>query len=218
MPRADNEWGDWDESQYDVPPRPSWLEEMLSRDEHKSQNDVFTPPVTENQASPPLVRKEAYLPCLRDFRCWYVWARETGRHERYLQQIEALAVAFKLETPDAEINTHFINPNISLSEANLHNMKNDQIRYQELLEDFLRDAKTIIDNRGSNEICEGENILRYRSRNGEYVLSYHSALHRVTVEKSDCLLAYQQGEQTSIGDKFVTQKDAALFKRAATYR
>jgi hypothetical protein len=96
-------------------------------------------------------------------------------------------------------------------------MKNDQIRYQELLEDFLRDARTIIDNRGSNEIVEGESILRYRSRNGEYILSYYSASDRVTVEKNGCLLAYQQGKSIGRGDKFVTQKDAELFKRAATY-
>lgn len=216
MPRADNEWGDWDESQYDVPPRPSWLEERLCGDKHKPQNNTIAPQTKENSTSPLPARKEAYLPSLRDFRCWYVWAKETGRHERYLQQIEALAVAFKLETPGSEIDIHLINPNISLSEANLHNMKKDQIRYQELLESLLRDAKTIINNRGSNEICEDENILRYCSRNGEYVLSYYSASDRVTVEKSGCLLAYQQGGQISIGDKFVTQKDAALFKRAAT--
>lgn len=117
MPRADSEWGDWDESQYDVPPRPLWLEDLLSRDEHKSQNGTSTLQKKKKQSAPPSEHKEAYLPSLRDFRCWYVWARETGRHERYLQQIEALAIAFKRETPDAEANVHLINPNISLSEV-----------------------------------------------------------------------------------------------------
>lgn len=216
MPRADNEWGDWDESQYDVPPRPAWLEERLGRGERESIDSVIAPSIKEESSSP--TPEEAYLPSLRDFRCWYVWARETERHEIYLQQIEALAVAFKLETPIAKIDIHLTNPNVYLSEANLHNMKNDQRSYQELLENFLRDAKTIIDSRGKNEICDGENILRYHSRNGEYVLSYYPASDQVTVIRNGYLLAYQQAGKASVGDKFVIQRDAALFKRAAIYR
>lgn len=103
-------------------------------------------------------------------------------------------------------------------EVDCHNMKNDRLCYQELLEDFIQDARTIINNRGSNEISKGEKIIRYRSKKGEYVLSYYSISGKLTIEKNGRLLAYQQRSKISIGDKFVTQDDAALFRRAATYR
>lgn len=214
MPRADNEWGEWNESQYNVPPRPIWLEERLCKSSPQSQDALSEPQVKEKQTPSSQDFEEAYLPSLRDFRCWYIWARETGRHEIYLEKIEALALAFKLKTPSAEANIHLINPNFGLSAANLHNMRNDQNRYQEMVENFLRDAKIILDRQGIREICESENVLRYRSRNGEYILSYYSVSNRITVEKNGYLLAYQKEEQISVGNKFVTLKDAALFKRA----
>lgn len=217
MPRTDNEWGDWDESQYDVPPRPKWLEDRLFRDENELIDNAATAPVETLQEAPLLSPKEAYLPSLRDFRCWYIWARETRRHERYLQKIEELAVDFKLKTPYYEVDINLVNPKISLGEADLHNMRNDQRNYQELLEQFLRDAKTILEKRGESKIYDGQNILQYQSKNGEYVLSYYPLLDQVVVEKNNCLLAYQKVGQAGVGEKFVSQRDFLLFRRAATY-
>lgn len=80
-----------------------------------------------------LTTKEPYQPCLRDLRYWYTWARETGRHEKYLKRIETLAVDFKLKTLGAESKVDLSNPNTYLPEVDLFNMMLDQSNYQEIL-------------------------------------------------------------------------------------
>lgn len=217
MPREDNEWGEWDPSQYEVPPRGTWFNRHLI-DKHEEPNSSVSPPnqqITLTTSSEQL--EGLYFPCLRDFRHWYVWARETGRHERYLENIQTLATEFKLNTPNAELDLNLSNSSIYLSDTNLHNFSQDQISYQELLKQFLKDAEAIVNDRGENEIIDDEYARRYYSLKGNYTLTYYYILDEAIVEKDSCLMAYRKAGKVAIGAKFVRQHDAAIFRQAITY-
>lgn len=216
MPRADNEWGDSDPRQFEVSPPGTWLPDFLTNALSAKNPDISSKQVAPSR--PFKIEEEIYLPCLQDLRNWYVWARETGRHETYLENIQKLGEKLKLDVPNAKLDANLSSPIICFSTINLHNFRLDQKSYQQLLEQFIEDSETILRSRGSSELINGERIDRYYSQNGEYVLTHYPTADKTTIEKNSLLIAYRQAEEVAIGTRFVRDHDAVLFRQAVTHK
>jgi len=237
MPRVDNEWGEWDSSQWEVPPRGTWFPGNLNT-EHGFQ---YIPRETVAGVSPPLKTPPNFkevpvkLPgvSLRDLRNWYVWARECGRNENYLNNICDLALKFKHQMPEAETAEDFSNSNFLLSSTTCRNMQEDKKNYHKLLEQFIENTKTIL--LGNKDIkifisgegyrCSSEDNQYSLIYSPSYLLIYFSALGCVEVYKKGYLIAYQRwktsGEQNTCsqidkGSKFVRKEDFLLFQQVAS--
>lgn len=161
------------------------------------------------------VAEEPYYPSLQDFKRWYFEARETGRPQKYLDRIQALAEDFKTKTP-ASINDPMAqNKEIPLSSSAIAHLKQDAVSYQSQIDQFAKDAKTILKYKGKQVSLDGQPMCEYRSRDQAYVLRYHYTTKLVTVEKSGRPIL-RDGTNDSIAQKGVGREDFACFHQEAT--
>lgn len=177
------------------------------RGQHSEKSEELT--VTSTQIA------QAHHPNLQEFKRWYFEARETGRSQKYLDRIQALAEEFKAQTPAAVADYTIRNPNVTLS-SNAHtHLEQDTAKYQARLEQFAKDAKTILKYKGTEAVFEGNAVCQYQSRNQDYLLRYEYATKRITVQKSGQTLLHYQASKPQATQKAVVGEDFDRFSQEA---
>lgn len=162
-----------------------------------------------------LVTSEPHYPCLQEFKQWYFEAREIGRSQKYLDRIQELAEDFKAKTPEALSNPTIQNSEIPLSSTAITHLRQDSTSYQAQIDQFAKDAKTILKYKGKQVLLEGKPVYEYRSRNQDYLLRYHCTTKLVTVEKAGrTLLQYRVNHSTC--QKAASREDFDCFHQQAT--
>lgn len=163
---------------------------------------------------------DSSIPCLLDFRRWYFHARETGRSQPYLDRIQALAEDFKAKTPEALSDDAIRNSDVKLSDSAIAYMKIDANNYQTLVDQFAKDAKTIIKYKGQFVIVGEQSIYQYRSQVADYTLRYYCQSQKLTVEKAGQSLLDQRtlcgaelGQNSEMPQ--LTRKDLQRFSQEA---
>ncbi len=174
------------------------------------------PKVAQPQRELARLISEAYHPCLIDFRRWYFEARETGRSQKYLDRIQELAEEFKARTPAAKVNPTVRNRGYSLSVAAIAHLQQDGTCYRSHVEQFTKDAKTILDYKGSEAIFENQPIRQYKSYTRGYILRYCYATKQIAVEKSGKLILDYQDRQHQPTPKAITHNDFVCFRQEVT--
>ena len=170
----------------------------------------YEPKTTERAAQP-----NAHYPCLQEFKRWYFEAREIGRSQKYLDRIQALAEDFKAKTPAAVVDSTIRNPDVLLSASALTHLNQDAESYNLKLEQFAKDAKTILKYKGTAVLVDGKSTYQYSARNPDYQLSYHGARKRITVKKAGQTLFDHQGGKIQPNQKAIVAEDFECFNKEA---
>ncbi len=165
---------------------------------------------TEGSAQP-----NTHHPCLQEFKRWYFEAREIGRSQKYLDRIQALAEDFKAKTPAAVADPTIQNPDVLLSASALTHLNQDAESYLTKLEQFAKDAKTILKYKGTAVLVDGKSTYQYSARNPDYQLSYYGAQKRITVKKAGQTLFDHQGGKIQPTQKAIVAEDFECFNKEA---
>lgn len=152
---------------------------------------------------------------MQDFKRWYFEARETGRSQKYLDRIQALAEDFKAKTPASATDLTIRNSEIPLSSGAIACLNQDAATYQSQIDQFAKDAKTILKYKGVQVALEEEPVYEYRSRNHDYLLRYHCTTKLITVEKAGHLLLNYPSNHLAT-QKSAVCEDFACFNQEAT--
>lgn len=155
----------------------------------------------------------AYHPCLTEFRQWYFKARETGRSQVYLDRIQQLAEEFKAKTPVAAINPNLRNREFSLSVAAIAHLQEDAGNYRSRLEQLARDAKTILDYKGTEALFGDQPIRQYKSYTRGYTLRYIYGTKLITIEKSGKQILNERSGEIRPTPKSATADDFDCLSR-----
>lgn len=168
----------------------------------------------EGESKPDAI-EEPYYPSLQDFKRWYFEARETGQTQKYLDRIQALAQDFKAKTPAANDDPTMRNPEAPLSPAASIHLKQDAATYQAQIDQFAKDAKTILKYKGKQVLLEGQPVYEYQSHRHDYLLRYHCTTKIITVEKAGRPLLHYDVDR-SASQKGVGREDFTCFHQEAT--
>ncbi|MBW4489942.1 MAG: pentapeptide repeat-containing protein [Trichocoleus desertorum ATA4-8-CV12] len=158
------------------------------------------------------------IPCLNDLRVWYFRARETGRNQDYLDNIQLFAQEFKKKTPNAEQDPTIRNSEMALSTIDIEHLREDEANYKKLLSQAVKDAKSILDYRGKDTKTNNEKIREYSFIQGSYRLRYF--YHKATLEiaeKEKILLCYQLSGQSQLGVQRIHNRLAAFLNHEAKH-
>lgn len=250
MPYQDSDYGEWNEEQYKVPDRPSWLDNILKNKTEDTPHDVSlynqtrwnqgsasatkTTPKKEKiyQATPgEKDREEAiekhkgnasvFCPCLHDFRDWYFKAKNINANESDLKDIEKLANRFKEMTPECIFFPAQRNKKFGLNEIQYLEYKEVKERYSKAVEDFLNDARVIIDFLGKPDSHEEKGVRRrvrrINSVKAPYEIIYFPSNQEIRIFKENQLLYSQvPGKIVSKQEKvFLLYKDQLYFRNTA---
>ncbi|MBD1845698.1 bifunctional DNA primase/polymerase [Cyanobacteria bacterium FACHB-63] len=178
-----------------------------------TEND--RPKKTVKSEAKPDVIEEPYYPSLQDFKRWYFEARETGQSQKYLDRIQALAEDFKAKTPASINDLTARNPEVPLSSAAVLHVKQDSANYQAQIEQFVKDAKTILKYKGKQLQLEEQPVYEYQSRKHDYLLRYHCTTELITVEKAGRSLLQYDANHSTI-QKGAGREDFTCFHQEAT--
>ena len=194
------------ESQPQVEP----ISETTSSVKSRPQVGQSDPMTTEGSAPP-----DSHYPCLQEFKRWYFEAREIGRSQKYLDRIQALAEDFKAKTPAAVADPTIRNPDVSLSASALTHLNQDAESYHLKLEQFAKDAKTILKYKGTAVLVNGKSTYQYSARNPDYQLSYYGAQKRITVKKAGQTLLNHHGGKIQPTQRAIGAEDFECFHTEA---
>ncbi len=170
---------------------------------HQSSND-------SSQAQSPT---NPLMPCLLDFRRWYFYARETGRSQPYLDRIQILAEDFKAKTPESQSDSTIRNSDVKLSDSAIAHMKIDADNYGAMVEQFAKDAKTIVKYKGESTTFDEQSIYQYCSPVADYRVRYYCQSQKLTVEKAGHVLLDQRSQNAE--KSLVTREDMQRFRQEA---
>jgi hypothetical protein len=160
--------------------------------------------------------EEPYYPCLQEYKRWYFEARETGRSQKYLDRIQALAEEFKAKTPASIADPTVRNPDVPLSMAALTHLKQDAANYYSKFEQFAQDTKTILKYKGTLVLVDGKPTYQYSSHKHNYQLCYHCTDKRMIVEKEEQAILHYQDGKVQLAQKAVVREDFDRFSQEAT--
>ncbi len=162
-----------------------------------------------------VAQSDAHHPCLQEFKRWYFEAREIGRSQKYLDRIQALAEDFKAKTSAATTDPTIRNSDVSLSAAALTHLTQDAESYHTKLEQFAKDAKTILKYKGTAVLVDGKTTYQYSSRKPDYQLFYHGTQKRIMVKKAGQTLLDHQGGKIQPAQKAIGAEDFECFYKEA---
>ena len=157
-------------------------------------------------------------PCLQNFRRWYFCARETGRSQPYLDRIQALAEDFKAKTPESTYDSKTRNSDVELSDSAIAHLKIDTDNYQAKIDQFAKDAKTIVKYKGQSVTADEQPIYQYQSQVADYTLRYYCRSQKLTVERAGHLLLDQRtlrGAKLAQKTPVATREDMHRFNQEA---
>ncbi len=94
-------------------------------------------------------------------------------------------------------------------------LKQDATTYQAQIDQFAKDAKTIVKYKGTQVVLEGQPVYEYQSCKQDYLLRYHCTTKSVTVEKAGRLLLHYDANR-SASQKGAGHEDFTCFHQEAT--
>ena len=127
----------------------------------------------------------------------------------------AQAEDFKAKTPAATTDPTIQSPDVSLSAAALIHLNQDAESYYTRLEQFAKDAKTILKYKGTAVLVHGKSIYQYSVRKPDYQLSYDGTQKRITVKKAGQTLLDHQGGKIQPAQKAIGAEDFECFHKEA---
>ncbi|MBD2097666.1 pentapeptide repeat-containing protein [Trichocoleus sp. FACHB-591] len=164
------------------------------------------------------IHLQHYIPCLNDLRVWYFRARETGRNQDYLDNIQSFAQEFKKGTPNAEQDPTIRNSEIALSAIDIEHLREDESNYKKLISQAVKDAKSILDYRGKDAKINNKKIREYSSIQGSYRLCYFYQKATLEIaEKEKILLCYQLSGQSQLGVQRIHNRLATFLNHEAKH-
>lgn len=138
------------------------------------------------------IHLERYAPSLNDLRVWYFRARETGRDQDYLDNIQSFAQEFKNKTPNAEREPNVRNSEIPLTPIDIEHLSEDEFNYKKLLTQAIQDAKSILDHQGVDSKINNEKIREYSFIHEGYRLRYFYQKAILEITEREKILLYHQ--------------------------